>query len=54
VDVKLITIEKRCNSTNVPEKIAKLHRKIMPPEAPTEGEYTKLSNRFGQKPLMIL
>jgi hypothetical protein len=38
----------------VPENIAELQSTIMPPDAPTEGEYTKLSNHFGKKPLMIL
>jgi hypothetical protein len=35
-------------SIKTPVKIAEFQRTIMPPEAPFEGEYAKLSNHFGQ------
>jgi hypothetical protein len=34
-------------SIRAPVKIAEFQRTIIPPEAPFEGEYAKLSNLFG-------
>jgi hypothetical protein len=36
----------------VPLKTEEFHTTEIPPEAPTEGEKAKLSNRFGRKDIM--
>jgi hypothetical protein len=41
--VKLIVIANLLISMRTPTKTAEFHSTIIPPDAPTEGEYAKLS-----------
>jgi hypothetical protein len=52
--VKLTITPYLCISIKFQAKIAEFHRIKIPPEAPTEGEYTKLSNLLGQHFLINL
>jgi hypothetical protein len=48
VDVKLTMMPNVLTSTNTPVKTEEFHRIMIPPEAPTEGEKTKLLYLLGQ------